>query len=150
MSSCAERDGPQFNTKRCQACSGFMPSNAAACPSCRIPATRLGNASVNANIGVGELSGSTAHEATSNHQARAALEAALLATHPDREYVFAEVHEKRGKDKDTEWLVEWAGFPFKKDWDWKAESKLKDQNGKWKCSEAMERYASRMKSKPKK
>ena len=150
VSSCAERDGPQFNTKRCQACSGFMPSNAATCPSCRIPATRLGNASVNANIGVGELSGSTAHEATSNHQARAALEAALLATHPDREYVFAEVHEKRGKDKDTEWLVEWAGFPFKKDWDWKAESKLKDQNGKWKCSEAMERYASRMKSKPKK
>jgi len=52
------------------------------------------------------------------------------------------------KDKDTEWLVEWAEFPFKKDWDWMAESKLKDQKGKWKCSEAMERYAARMKSKP--
>ena len=52
------------------------------------------------------------------------------------------------KDKDTEWLVEWAEFPFKKDWDWMAESKLKDQKGKWKCSETMERYAARMKSKP--
>ena len=44
--------------------------------------------------------------------------------------------------------AQWAEFPFKKDWDWMAESKLKDQKGKWKCSEAMERYAARMKSKP--
>ena len=112
VSYASERDGPQFDRKQCQTCSSFMPSGATVCPSCRIPATQLGSAAVNASIDLGWLDGG--NSTLSNHQATTALANTFMELDPDREYVFAEIQSKRGAGNKAEWLVEWAGLPSKK------------------------------------
>ena len=101
---------------------------------------------MDAGIAPGPLSDTS--NSTSNHHATNAQSETLLAQDPDRPYAYAEVHAQRrgqGQEAETEFHVEWAGFPAKKEWEWIAELKLKSTDGKWLCSNAMARFVASQK-----
>lgn len=143
---CAARDGPAFDMKQCQNCHVHIPSRSAVCPGCKVPATQLGA------LAAHQHTLSLPDHSVSKAQATAALTEAMLATDAsrvkERTYLVGTIRDvRKSTGGSSEYLVQWAGWPHMKYWDWRPIASLQDANGAWTCQHAMDEFSVQIKSK---